>query len=878
MKIRYISFLLVLLLILPAFKAYSQSKTDEEEVMLVFRYPGIGGVYLSSILNSQSKQTYLPIIELFNLFQVVYQPDVKNFTITGTYLSPDIPFSINLSLMQIQLGKKTFPITPDDFRIGAMDFYLSPAIFEKIFGLVFTANIDYLTLSLVTENKLPIQEKLEREMQRNKMQTNQNIREDYPIAFKRKRQFFGGAMVDYVLNGYYSNNSQSLGYAFNLGMEVLGGDFQGAIIGTKATGSLNKLQTNSLRWRFVVRENHFFSSLTAGQLSTTGLQGKQIRGISITNDPVEPRRKYDTYVFDGHTDPQSEVELYLNDKLIAYMRADELGYYRFNVPINYGTSRLTTRVYTPSGEVKMIDRELQVPFVFLPPGVATYHLQGGTIEIANSDTIKNAEIYTGHADLTVGITNWLTASGGTDYSASRAWEMNRFYYGSVSTRIAKQYILTADIAPDNYYRFSGNVMYPSDFSVNFIYSHYPHKGVFNILGAAEDFIGSIYMPVNVFGMKTGLRFGGQHTQLAGSTTSKFNVDISSRIWQFNLRVNYRNAFTQIENLTVFGEHSLTTSLTYTVARTPGVPIFVRGTFIRGQVLYDFRSSRLAQTDFQLSRTLFRNGRLNVNLGYNFKQKSISTEVGFTLDLNIIRSTTTLNSIGHDLALRQSLNGSIGVDARNGRIELSNREQVGRAAVSVLSYVDNNNSGTFDTTDEVLPYNSVVLDNPVSAKVGKDGILRLSQLQSYYRYNLKVNRNSMSDPTLVPLTSEFSFITDPNQYKRVEIPFYRGGIIDGIVLVDTRTGLQGQGGLRLLIKGVSVQYEQTIRTFADGGFYAMDIPPGQYTLEIDQAQLGFLSVTWPQGLLKFEIKASAQGDYVEGQKIVLIPEPQKPEEK
>jgi hypothetical protein len=62
------------------------------------------------------------------------------------------------------------------------------------------------------------------------------------------------------------------------------------------------------------------------------------------------------------------------------------------------------------------------------------------------------------------------------------------------------------------------------------------------------------------------------------------------------------------------------------------------------------------------------------------------------------------------------------------------------------------------------------------------------------------------------------------------------------------------------------------------FMPWTFPPGQYTLEIDQAQMGFLNVTWPQGLLKFEIKASAQGDYVEGQKIVLIPEPQKTEGK
>jgi hypothetical protein len=196
----------------------------------------------------------------------------------------------------------------------------------------------------------------------------------------------------------------------------------------------------------------------------------------------------------------------------------------------------------------------------------------------------------------------------------------------------------------------------------------------------------------------------------------------------------------------------------------------------------------------------------------------------------------------------------------------------------VSYVDNNNSGIYDKGDEILPYNSVILDNPVTARVGRDSILRLSQLQSYYRYNLKVNRNALADPTLVPLMGEFSFVTDPNQYKRIEIPFYRGGILDGTVSIERSTGLQGQGGLRLLIKGVNNKYEQTVRTFADGGFYAMDIPPGIYTLEIDQAQLGFLGVSKPPAALQFEIKASAQGDYIEGQKIVLVPDPEKPEGK
>ena len=870
MKNVLISFFLSIILLFPVVSVFSQDSNDEE-VMLAFRYPAIGAVYISSILNDKARQTYLPVTELFNLFEIVYEPDVKNFTVRGSYLNPDNPFVINLSTLKIQLGKDIYPITPDDFRIGATDFYLSPAIYEKVFGLVFTANIDYLTLSLVTEKKLPVQERKEREEKRNNMLHGETSNVDFPLAYKRSRKILGGGMLDYVVNGIYTKNSQSVGYTFTGGMEVLGGDIQGTVIGVKTVNAPNYLLASGLRWRFVVRDNPFFSSFTAGQLSTTGLLGKQIRGIAITNDPVEPRRNFDTYVFDGHTEPESEVELYLNDRLIGYMRADELGYYRFNVPITYGTSRLTTRVYTPSGEVRMIDKELQVPFTFLPKGVVSYHLQGGTIE--NSSLEVTNEKYIGHGDVAVGITRWLTASVGADYFTSKLWSSTPFLYGSVSSRIAKQYILTADVAPDNYYRFSGNVMYPSDLSINLIYTHFPHAGTFNILGALDDIVGSIYIPVNILGLNMGLRFGGQQTQLAGSTATKYNVDFSSRIWQFNLRVNYRHAFSNIQQIMLTNEQLLTTSLTYTISRTPGIPVYVRGMFIRGQASYDFRYSRFVETDLQLSRTLFKNGRLNINLGYNFQQNSLMSEVGFTMDLNFIRSTTTFNSVGSSTSLRESLTGSIGVDARNGHIEPSNREQVGRAAVSVVAYVDNDNSGTYNEGDEILPYNCVILDDPATAKVGRDGILRLTQLQSYYRYNLKVNRNAIANPTLVPLKTEFSFVTDPNQYKRIELPFYRGGIVDGKVYVDKATGMVGQGGLRLLIKGVANNYEETVRTFSDGGFYAMDIPPGKYTIEVDQTQLGFLMVTNPKGVLNFEIQALSQGDYVEGLEIHLIPEPE-----
>ena len=58
--------------------------------------------------------------------------------------------------------------------------------------------------------------------------------------------------------------------------------------------------------------------------------------------------------------------------------------------------------------------------------------------------------------------------------------------------------------------------------------------------------------------------------------------------------------------------------------------------------------------------------------------------------------------------------------------------------------------------------------------------------------------------------------------------------------------------------------------SDGNFYVMDLAPDKYTMEIDSIQLGFLNVKCEPEKVKFEIKALAEGDYIEGLTINLIP--------
>jgi hypothetical protein len=201
--------------------------------------------------------------------------------------------------------------------------------------------------------------------------------------------------------------------------------------------------------------------------------------------------------------------------------------------------------------------------------------------------------------------------------------------------------------------------------------------------------------------------------------------------------------------------------------------------------------------------------------------------------------------------------------------MTNTEQVGRASASILLFIDNNNNGVCDAGDERLPYKAVRLSQSATMQMGRDSVIRISQLQAYYRYNIEVNRGALPNPLIAPAIDKFSFVADPNQYKRIEIPFYRTGVAEGIIYLQQYETKSGLGGLRLLLKKEGSDFNLVVRTFSAGDFYVMDLPPGRYTLEVDPVQLEFLKAYYPAKVLKFEIKALAEGDFVEGIEMVLF---------
>ncbi len=261
--------------------------------------------------------------------------------------------------------------------------------------------------------------------------------------------------------------------------------------------------------------------------------------------------------------------------------------------------------------------------------------------------------------------------------------------------------------------------------------------------------------------------------------------------------------------------------------------------------------------------MFKKGRFTLGYDKDLVRKSGQLQLGFLFDFNALRTSTQFSARKDSYEARQSLSGSLGLDP-TGQILATNRDQVTRFGISVKMFIDSNENGLFDEEEEIVPAKAVRLDRSANMLLGSDGILRITQLQSYWKYQLDVDINALPNPNLAPKLKSFVFVAEPNRFRSIDIPLYQTGIIEGFIFLDRAGKQEGLGGLRLILEkdGEEVESKEVLRTFSDGGFYAYGLLPGKYTLRIDPKQLDFPAV------IEFEIRALSDGDYHENLNFVL----------
>jgi hypothetical protein len=859
---------------------FAQQEPDGE-VLLNFNYPAVGNVYLNGVFFGDV--AFLPLGEVLSLLYIANERTPSGKGLMGAYPLKNDSWSVDPVINQLIIKGKSESLEADKYYLGEMDLYLHPDYFSKIFGITFTINTYALSISMKSENILPIEERQKRETIRRQLQqrNNQTIT-SAPLIYGRERKMLSLGVLDYNVNYTQSDNGNSVGLLLNAGMELLGGDFQGTYSGNFANGNLLN-NFSGMRWRYVLpggmtpERNVGLASVSVGQVSTTSFSNAaNLLGISMTNNPVIPRLDLDVFVIDGTTFPDSEVELLIGGQLVDFTRANEVGYYRFNAPVTYGTVRLATRIYTPRGEVIVEERQIQVPFSFLPKGFVGYNIQSGLPQFS-FDSLGTS--LATHADIAYGITNALTVRAGAD-KGDIFGEKSIYPVFGLSARLFQQYLLNVDALPDRYYRANASVFYANNTNVSAQYTEYNPKSALNFRSQTRDANMNVFYPFKLFNKFSGFRVTGERIWFdTGLSINNYQLDFNTQISRVIARINYRGGrrglLNDPENPTQNQFGLLTSSLTYTLPRTPGIPVYVRGLFLRGQFRYSTLLDQAESVSFLLSQTLFKNGRFTLGYDRELIRNLSVFQVGFLYDFQSLRSSTQFAKRTNGYAFQQGFSGSLAYDPVGSGVIPSNRDQITRSGVTVRLFIDKNENERYDEGEEIVPAKAVRLDRSANILLGSDGLLRITQLQSYWKYRIDIDIAALPNPNLAPKLKSFSFIAEPNRFRAIDIPLYQTGIIDGTVSLEKNGASQGKGGLRLILLKDGETEGEIIRTFSDGSYYSYGLLPGKYTLEVDPKQLEFMQASSNPAKLEFEIKALADGDYLEDMNIILLVKPQEP---
>ncbi|MBT8295711.1 MAG: hypothetical protein KJO51_04785, partial [Gramella sp.] len=720
-------------------------------------------------------------------------------------------------------------------------FYLKNNLFEKIFD--FKVNFYFRTLSaeLETDLELPVIKQMRLGKLRENIQRLKGF-EKPDTLITQEYPFFRAGMLDWAVFA----NQQTTGNSTNrlnlgLGTMIAGGETNLRL--NYATNVPLTSRNQFYQWKYVNNNSKLFKQITAGKIFTrsTSTLFAPVVGAQITNTPVLNRRSFGTYNLSDFTEPRWTVELYVNNVLIDYTEADASGFYNFNIPLMYGNTNINLRFYGPYGEERIEERSINIPYNFIPENQLEYTLSAGIVE--NGENNKFSRL-----NLNYGLSNWMTIGGGVEYfSGVSSGEVMPFI--DASARIGSNLLFSGEYTHG--VRTTALVSYQtkSNFQINLDYTNYNKIQTAINYNYLEERKLSISTPIRTKNFSLFSRFSINQIILPTTdfTTGEFMLSGSL----FGISTNFTT-------LGIFSLRTLNPTIYSTLAQTYRLPYnFLFST----QLQYGYTSGGLTNGALRVERPMFENGFVNVAYQNNFRQNSHNLQVGLRYNFNFAQTSLNTNISKNNTSFAQATQGSVQYNRASGNFISANRSSIGRSGISIYPFLDLNANGKREKLEPAvaglkfkrIPGNLIYNKSKT--------VLRVSNLQPYRQVILELDPLSLDNIGWRIEKPTIAIEVLPNQFHKLEIPVSVIGEVSGMIYIKKNNALEGQGRIILNILNAQKELVATVLSEGDGYFSYLGLKPGNYTAEIDPAQLQKLDYTATEPI-NFKIKISEFGDIVD----------------
>lgn len=834
---------LVISIVSPS-KGYGQSEAEAEaeQVSIKLSIPHMGDWDIEVLVRNE--HVYISVSEFFDLLKIKNKVAADLQAVTGFFISPKATYNINGINKTIIYNDTTYHIPSGDIIETATGIYLKAEVFGKVFGLGLPFNFRNLSMNLVTKVLLPaVLEIQQQQMRDNISKLKGDKKADTTIAEKFARYKLG--MADWALSTTLAGKQSTVRAGLNMGAIIMGGE-------TNVNLNFDNTQHLSLdqqyyKWRYVNNSHAALRQITVGKMSTASILSlySPINGIQFTNATTTARHIFGTYRITDRTEPEWTVELYVNNILVDYLKADAAGFYTFDIPLVYGGSDIKLRFYGPFGEQRMQERNINIPFVFLPVHLFEYTMTTGIV----SDSTKG---FFARANLNYGLAKHLTIGGGTEYLSSiKLGEpmpyVNASFRLGEMTMFMEHALGVKSVATINY-RLASSI------DIDMGYIQFQKGQTIVRQDYLEDRSFGISMPINLKSFNGYSQFSYHQLIYAQSRTTNATFLFSTRVAGVGTSISTYATFTGTTNSGIYS--------TCAVTLPP-----IAGVRLSPQFNYEYNTKTIGTLRVDGERRLGRNNYLNVSYQQGATKNTTYVTAGLRFNLPFAQAAFFVVQNNQSTQVSQSANGSLVYNREKKFIGFTDRPNIGSGGLIIAPFLDMNCNGKRDAGEpKVFGLN-------VHSSIGQiktndnDTTIRITGAEAYADCFIDLDNSRFESIAWQLSKKSIRIKIEPNVLGVIEVPVAVVGEVSGNVFFKDAKGENGMGRMIVnLYRSDSVFIKRMI-TEQDGYFDYIGLVPGNYYATIDNDQMLKLKMLGTPAQ-PFKIALNKDGDIVGGLKFVV----------
>jgi hypothetical protein len=814
---------------------------DCDEVLVTLQVKYMGSTELPSIICGN--EVYLSVPNVFDFLKIKNTTNVNYSSIEGFFILQNNTFKIDENANQITYRDQIIPLKPGDLIRTNTNLFLKASYFNSAFELDNNFTFSSLSVAMSSKLELPaIKEARIAELRGNINKLKNEFIADTTIVKDKPLFHFGTA--NWTVNAnQQTNGARSERLLLNLGVVLAGGELISAL--NYVSNQTFALKNQYYQWRYVNENNKYISQITLGKIaaSSTATILYPVVGGQITNAPTQIRKSFGTYALSDHTQPDWMVELYINNVLVDYIKADATGFFSFNVPLMYGRTEISLRYYGPWGEEQISGKQFVIPFQFLPKKEWEYVLSSGLIEDGKNSLFANAKV-------NYGLSDRITIGGGVEYVSSLVNQKMIPFFNS-SVRISPQLFISGAYYHKVMYNGILNYTALNNLRLELDYIKYNKDQDAIRFNYSEMRKATLSYPIHTAHFSGNSRLSVQQNIFNTSKHNTAELLLNGTAYGLNFNFTTNTFFTDSNKPFLYS--NLSTSLQ-----------FPKGFVLIPQVRYEYNSEGITSVRAELTKRLFKNGSAQASFDYNFISNISYLQVGFRYDFRNVSNGFSSIISQNQASFSQWTSGSMIYEPKANFIDFNNKTSVGRASMKFIPFLDINGNGKRDANEPPVIGLKIKLDGGRQIN-SKDGSTIITELQPYIKNHVELNTNNIDNIAWRVINKTLNITLNPNQLKIIEIPVVVLGEVGGTVNINNNGHLVGTGGLKINIYDAEHVLTTTIFSEPDGYFSFLGLKSGSYSAKIDSLQIQNLQMMVEPANAPFKIDNGADGaivDYIE----------------